>query len=343
MLLSSTLPRATTVAISLILLPGPIAHAQVSHDLLWDPALSSRIGAENISTVHRSLSALENRYLPPRWTDENTAVRKTVGISYRMARSVLIDFPLVYMAALSQHEVFGHGAAFRHTGAYAEGYVLRLPFPYGPGGGLARLPPGKRFELHEDLWMRSNGMNANLLLAQTVRNRAIRNGRLRYGESLLGLAGHLNTPASIWGTPENSVPRGSDVSYYLDELDDSSRNRSSLTLDDLKQRALVTLADPFAWMATWTILRDYIWRGSTSSSLWMIDLGSVRYLPSVHLSLAPFGPEVLLEHLVVRNNQLWTMSMRFGNGPWGRFAGLGLEIDPLLSTDRLEVGTRSNF
>ena len=343
LLLSSTLPRATAVAISLILLSGPIAHAQVSHDLLWDLALSSRIGAENISTVHRSLSALENRYLPPRWTDENTAVRKMVGISYRMARSVLIDFPLVYMAALSQHEVFGHGAAYRHVGGHADEYVLRLPFPYGPGGGLARPSPGARLRGLEDVWMSANGVNGNLVLGQTVRDQAARRGSLRYDEALLGLAGHLDTPTYIWTPPEDGVSKIGDVASYVSGLQLYGRNRSLLTLDDLKQRALVTLADPFAWMATWTILRDYIWRGSTSSSLWMIDLGSVRYLPSVHLSLAPFGPEVLLEHLVVRNNQLWTMSMRFGNGPWGRFAGLGLEIDPLLSTDRLEVGTRSNF
>jgi len=186
-------------------------------------------------------------------------------------------------------------------------------------------------------------MNANLLLAQTVRNRAIRKGRLRYGESLLGLAGHLNTPTYIWGTPANSAPRGSDVSYYLDELDDSDRYRSSLTLDDLKKRALVTLADPFAWMAVRALLQDYLWRGSSSSSLWMLDIGSAKYLPSVHLSLAPFGPEVVLEHLFVRNGKLWNASMRAGNGPWGRFVGGGLEANPLLSIDRLEVGTRLNF
>ncbi len=343
---ASSFVRFGIASSALLLALSGTLQAQTPHDLLWEPGLSSHAGAENLGTVHRGLFALENRYLPPRWTNEETFLGKTFGLSYRLARFILIDSPLTYMATLTQHEVFGHGATIRYAGAHADSYVLRLPFPYGAGGGRTRLPSGKRFGFQEDLWLRANGMNANLVFAQSVRNRAVRDGRLRYGDALLGLAGHLDLPLYVWGTPEEGASPSNDVMNYVTGLQvyDERRSRrisdSPDRLDALKRRVRVSLVDPFTWMALWTILYDYGWRGSSSSGLWTVTVGPIRYLPSVHLVLSPFGSELLLEHLVVHRSRLWTVSMRGGEGPWGQFGGLGLEVDPLVAAGRLQIEGR---
>ncbi|MFB6231717.1 MAG: hypothetical protein ABEL04_11235 [Salinibacter sp.] len=334
-----SVPIALAAAVLVGVMGPSLAHAQLRYGLFWDPALSSEAGAENLATLHRGLADLKNRVLPHRWTDEETFGKKVLGIAYRAGRSALLDGTVAYLSALTQHEVFGHGAAARHAGIYGTRYEIRLPPPYGPGGGLADYPTGARFRLHEDLHASAGGMNGTLQLARTVRDRAVLRGRLYYDEALLSVAGHLDLPTYVWRTSQDPSVIN-DVASYLSSLQNSSGSFSAPTLRSLKRRALVSLIDPFSLLALHSYLVHYLGRGKSSSPLPMIGGGAVRYLPSVHLSLSPFGSEVLLEHLVEHDGRLWRVSTRLGDGPHGRFGGAGLKVTNVVRTERLRTSLR---
>jgi len=335
--------RSVPIALTAVVLIGAMdlspARAQPRYGLLWDPALSSEAGAENLATLHRGFADLTNRVLPLRWTDEETFGGKVLGIAYRVGRTTLLDGTAAYLPTLTQHEVFGHGAAARHAGIYGTRYEIRLPPPYGPGGGLADYPTGTRFRQYEDLHASAGGMNGTLQLARTVRDRAVLRGRLYYDEALLSIAGHLDLPTYVWKTSQDPSIIN-DVASYLSSLKNSSGSSSAPTLRSLKRRAIVSLIDPFSLLALHASLVHYLGRGMSSSSLPMIGEGAVRYLPSVHLSLSPFGPEVLLEHLVEHDGRLWRVSTRLGNGPHGRFGGAGLKVTNVVQTERLRTSLR---
>lgn len=329
--------------VTAILLPASAVpsslHAQPHYDLLWNDAISSEAGAENLATLHRSFTALENRVLPLRWTEEGTVGQKALGIAYRAGRVVLLDGTITYMAALTQHEVFGHGAALRQLDIYGSRYELRLPPPYGIGGGLADYPDDAQFGPFEDIHVTANGMNGTLQLARTVRDRAVLRGRLYYDEALLSLAGHLDLPTYVWGT--SSPPECfNDVVSYLNELD---RLPNSPTLSSLKLNALVSLLDPFALLSLRSAVVDYLRNGTPSASLPTLEWRSVRYLPSVHLALSPFGPEVLVEHLAAHDGQLWRLTTRLGSGPYGQFGGAGIEVSNVMQTNRMHTDISLNL
>jgi hypothetical protein len=331
----SVLPTVPVALAAVILLVTALpVQGQPRYGLLWDPALSSEVGAENLATVRRGLQALENRLLPLRWSDESTPAGKALGVTYRLGRAFFLERPLTLTAWLAQHEVFGHGAGARHAGVRGTTYEISLPWPYGSGpSGRAFYPPGSRFGPYEDLHATAKGGNASVVLAQTVRDRAVRRGALFYDEVALGITGHLDLPLYILGTQDRGA-RG-DIAAYLRELD-----RPAPSLRSLKQKALLGLADPFTLLALASSLRHHLWSGHRQAPLPTVQWRSVRYLPSFHLSLSPFGPEFLLEHLAVHDGRLWRLTTRLGNGPYGRFGGAGLAVTNVMQTDRLRTGAR---
>ena len=90
--------------------------AQVHHQLVWDRHFSSPVAAENLQTLHWGLYAVQDRVLKPRWDAEKTTSRKLLGLTYRLGKGILLDYPVDFMLALVQHEVFGHGARAREFG-----------------------------------------------------------------------------------------------------------------------------------------------------------------------------------------------------------------------------------
>ena len=73
-----------------------------------------------------------DRYLKPRWFEEDKKSRKAIGIFYRLSKTVLLDNVIDHLAILTQHEVFGHGSRYREFGYKNNSYSLSLFPPYQP-------------------------------------------------------------------------------------------------------------------------------------------------------------------------------------------------------------------
>ncbi len=74
------------------------------------------MGGHIIITLHRGIYAIENKFLKTRWFDENNFGKKAAGLTYRLAKTILVDNVLDHLSFLGQHEVFGHGAGYRELG-----------------------------------------------------------------------------------------------------------------------------------------------------------------------------------------------------------------------------------
>lgn len=329
-------PRRPACLIVVLLLGAglpALAQGPPRYPLLWDPAFSSEVGAENLATARRGLMALEHRLLPLRWTDEHTAGEKALGVAYRLGRLAFLERPLTWLTWVTQHEVFGHGAAARQAGVRGTRYEVGLPWPYGNGGGRAFYPDDASFSTAEALHATANGANSGLVLARTVRDRALQRGAFFYDEVGLGVSGHVDLPLYILST-DSRADRG-DIATYLRQIDGAPP-----TLASLKRKAWLGLADPVLLLAVGSSLRNHLWRGASTAPLPTIEWRSVRYLPSFHLSLSPFGPEFLLEHLALHDGRLWRITTRLGDGPHGRFGGAGIAVTNVLRTRRLRTDLR---
>lgn len=331
-----------------MLIAVPHASAQVQYPFLIENTYSVRLGAHNIITLHRGIYGLENRILKTSWFNENNFGKKVAGLTYRLAKTILVDNVLDHLSFLSQHEVFGHGARYREFGFVENEFTLNLPPPYGNGVGWAQtghLEEDKMIAPHESLGMIFGGSESNTILSNILRDNWLQRGSINYRESILYLTTAndlssyiLGTKSGLWGEDGNEVLDylrflNAHEGYFLEE-------NYKLTLDDLAARAWINLLNPFQYFSLYAYFKTYLWSGDESCQIPMIRLWGVKYLPSFHLGLAPFGPEFYFENFVVKSGRIFNVYFRYGDPFFHKFWGLGAHVINLVKGPRFSGNAR---
>lgn len=321
---------------------APDTAAQVHHRLMGDRHFSSLVGAENLLTLHKGLFVLEDRVLKPRWTAEQTLQGKLLGITYRLGKGILLDYPVDLMLALVQHEVFGHGARAREFGLTTEKYKLWLPWPYGPQGGYISVS-GQRQPLHEGITFTMDGVGGNAVLASRVRDRGFQRGRLHYREALLYILASNDLSSYLFKTPSTGPAPRNDIRSFLAHLDQYERfpgagfAENHLDLHDLRRLVLVQAVNPYLALTLYAFAVHYLWRGEPTYELPAFHVRGIRYLPAIQMGLTPFGVEYFFENLLARDGTLLKVYARYGDGPPGASAGGGLHATCLLCSGPLNL------
>ncbi len=316
--------------------------AQVHYQLVWDRHFSSPVAAENLQTLHWGLYAVQDRVLKPRWNAEKTTSRKLLGLTYRLGKGILLDYPVDLMLALVQHEVFGHGARAREFGLKTEKYKLWLPWPYGPQGGYISVS-GQRQPLHPGITLTMDGVGGNAVLASRVRDRGFQRGRLHYREALLYILASNDLSSYIFKTPISGPAPRNDIRAFLAQLDLYERlpgagfAENHLDLHDLRRLVLVQAVNPYLALTLYAFAVHYLWRGEPMYALPAFHVRGLRYLPAIQMGLAPFGVEYFFENLLARDGTLLKVYARYGDGPPGASAGGGLHATCLLCSGPLNL------
>lgn len=318
---------------------GQEATAQAGYAVMVDAGMSARVGAENLVAAHRVLYGLENRLLKPRLFDERTVARKSAGVLYRLGKTVLFDNAIDYMAMLTQHEVFGHGARMREFGFKRITYRLALPPPYGRGNGSASgyTARDRRTTRHERITVFMGGSEANTLLSNSIRSRWLHRGRANTRELALYLYSSLDLTGYILRTRDSSRNdtgrdgANNDILNYLKDVNGleghTNPDTYELTLEQLRTLSLIRFLDPTVIWALYAYGTSYLLQGASESSLPMLRAGRVGYLPFIRLGLTPFGPAVHLENLFVASGRVLNVHLRYGIPSFHRFGGIGISCD----------------
>lgn len=334
--------------VSFLILALAEASAQVHYSFLIDGTYSSKAGAHNIVTLHRGLYGLENRYLKARWFDENDFVKKAAGITYRLAKTILLDNVVDYLGFLGQHEVFGHGARYREFGFTDNGFTLNLPPPYGNGKGWARtgrLKGNRVVAPHERTAMIFGGSESNIILSGIIRDNWLQRGSMNYRETFLYLYSANDLNAYILRTKYGLRGEGgNDVLNYLRTINSHEgypdEEDYRLTLDKLAGYAWIGLLDPFQYYSLYTYFKTYLWSGKENHPFPMISLGEVKYLPSFHPGLTPFGPELYFENFFTKDNKIFHFYVRSGEPTFHKFWGFGGRAVNLVQKKRLSLDSQ---
>jgi hypothetical protein len=107
----------------------------------------------------------------------------------------------------------------------------------------------------------------------------------------------------------------------------------------LSYYSLLSFADPYLFASVIAYTR-YLLTGVTEMPLPMVPLGHVRWLPSFHLGLSPFGPEFFM-HNHVRTpggpgvGRLLELTLRVGDPSVCLSLGAGLRLTGLVNDLRL--------
>jgi hypothetical protein len=317
--------------------------ADVHYPVVLDGSGSTQIGASDLLTFHRGMYAIENQYLRAVWFDEHDPSRKALGIGYRLGKTVLVDNVVDHLTILLQHEVFGHGARYREFGFTGNDYDLSLVPPYGTGNGRAypgTPPAGRIVTTQERIAMTIGGSEANTVLSNSLRYKWLRRGAIDYRESILYLFASNDLVYYILKTQPSQDGAGSnDVLNYLSLLNDGGCFPTGpvLTLDELKRQAAISLFRPFQYFSLHTYLVSYLWRGDEEFRFPMLDLWSIRYLPSMRLGLTPFNSELYLENLIVGGERVFNIYLRSGIPLSHWLWGFGVSAHNVVYTEKLSL------
>lgn len=314
--------------------------------MLTDRNWSMPVGAASLTRTYGLVRSAEDKYIPLRLGSERGIPKRALGVVYRTARLALLDDPMLSMTRLVQHEYFGHGARFREFGRTGMKYRFRLPPPYDSGGGSCswgRAGPAPSTD--EIIAVDIGGTEALSVQADRIRLDWVRRQKMSVAEVLLydGAAWDLHNYIQGLHEPPGHNGPGNDMANYLDWMafraGGSWSDGDRIGVKGLKRRARVDLLDPFTWLTRgYGILYGYFWAGRRELPLPMIPIGPVRYLPSVHLSLAPFGPETIIRNYLAYGSRTACLSVRSGDRVYYRFWGGGLRCEDVLTRRNVTVG-----
>ena len=301
--------------------------------ILISPGLGMRAGAVTVSTLHHQLAVFEDQLFGTSWMPENTVTGKLVGIAGRSVKFAFLDLPVDYFSMVFLHEWYGHGSRYRELGLRNIDYGYDWPPPYGEGGGWASYnsSPGE-YSTQERLGIWIGGMESEQVLNRTMRERWMLTGSMHYRESWLyfwSLQNILTYIADALDLVEGQQRFNDPQAYiYYLNADNGYHTLSQYpyTMTDLKKVANLGALDPFFWIAIYNNFIAYIWGGNATSTLPVLHVGEMKYLPSFHVGLTPFGIESYLENYLIRDEVLYLFYGRWGENSyhdsWGGIGGL---------------------
>lgn len=336
-------------AVFIFIFASSVLQAQARYNLFYERNFSTVCGAEGLLTLHKAVYSAENFCLPTQLLEENSFGRKTVGITYRISKTVLLDIPLDDVTGLFLHESFGHGARLREFGFTKNKYYISLPPPYGMGEGTTYfgVPALHR---HTSSWeyltITLSGSQANTVASNLLEVKWLQRDSINYREASY-YAGAFNDLTYYILSSRYFNRHGNDIDNYIyqfNNIHDPLHNNvlKRYEIKTLAQQSAYNFLNPFEYIAAWMFLKDYIFHGKEYGKLPMIRIKNIRYLPSVHLTLSPFGSEFHLDNYFKRGKQLADISFRYGDPRKQTSYGCGVSVYNIVNGKNLYVNGSLN-
>ncbi len=340
MLIGLSLATASPVAASAqSVLPAPPYVAVV------DRPMTIAAGTTDLLSIQRTLSAIEDRVLPPTRFRETTAPRRALGVGYRLAKFLAVDLPQDHFVMVVAHEVFGHGARLREFGAPAIGYAFDAPIPYGGGGASTRFHPPAGLARADEVSIATAGIEAQNVLAAAIGGEALARGVLHHREAWLYVESRLAGLRYIRSVSPRSR-EGHDVAAFLRAINDGCEPPACRPLEPgtLKRQALFMLADPLLASAAYGVAVAYLVQGRARVRAPMIPLPrGARYLPALDVQMTPHGTEWWTVHYVLAAGRLTRIVTRVGDTRRGRTWAAGVTASEAMRRGRVSATVAAAF
>jgi hypothetical protein len=320
---------------------------------IFDNKQSEHFGADNLMTLHHVLYAFEDRYLPDTLFRKNTIVKRTANFSYRLARLFFVDAQIDGFIALSQHEVFGHGARYREFGYKNNSFNLNLYPPFGSGHGSAtrgQLRPGYKMPTYqENIAISTSGVEAEMLLANDLTSEMLLNDTLHYRQGLLYLISQNNELLYLWWTrftKPTEIQAGNDMANYISGVNYlySKPGVTSYDIKKLSAQSLISIANPIQAYSVVSIVYSYLIKGQKGmKKIPMIPLGKVGYLPAFNYSLTPFGSQYHFMNYLRYKRMLFSCDIGIGDNTFKDFYGISVKGYNIVNEKWITLNFHADF
>ena len=296
-------------------------------NIIYDRYFSPYSGSSNLIFAQKLLIWGENALF------DGSGRNTTAKVWGRAAEQLLFWSNLNMIAAVTQHEVFGHGYRLRELGFSPKKYLIT------PWYGATYFKVNNSFLMGELLAVDVAGLEAEGILAQDLKMHWIHQSKI---DGRLSSAYTQAQQSLFWYTlitqlgrlKKEKASKGNDIEAYIAHHNASYQN-NQLTIGKLTRWSIFNWLDPMTFYAYYAFFY-YIAEGKP----WdfpMIPLGeTIRYLPNIRIGYAPYSPEAYLENFFSIDEKPLYFYLKGGK----RSIGLGVAYNRLIAGKRGILGFR---
>ncbi|MCB1135224.1 MAG: hypothetical protein KDK78_03045, partial [Chlamydiia bacterium] len=256
----------------------------------------------------------------------------------------LVDFPVVNLLDVIQHEYFGHGWRARDYG-FDPVYSIDVPLPYGDGGGETGITFAEfnSLTLHQKAAWETGGVESTEIMGRILGEKVFACQMMDYREALLYLMAYQDLTLYLYTIrDESEVNDSHDMRAYLLSLREIY-GTNAISYNDLRGKAWINLLDPLTWFSA-TSLWQYLWSAEKCQEIPVIHWGYGSVLPAIRYSLAPYGPEYGLYSYFCLNHRSGVAYMRYGETEGQTSWAIGVKANDVIDIwDDIRLGGRLDF
>lgn len=300
-----------------------------SNTVLIDQYYSPFMGSQDLLAVQQLMIDGEDYLFPKKESQPNTYWH----IFGRGLEEYFIWNQVDMLAAVTQHEVFGHGYRLRELGETPAGYYIT------PWGGGTRWEYNGALAVGKVTAVSVAGLEAEAIMARDMKMQWMRDGvidgRLAPTYTQVAQSVFWYTLVTHLGKTESNGLVGNDVSSYIYLLNATYGN-NKYNHSSLMKMALYNLIDPMTFYA-YISMFYYIGTGETSWKFPMFTIrNNIQYLPNIRIGYAPYAPEAYFENFFVINHEPVYVYVKGS----GKSLGVGAAFDNIWFYSKGAIGFR---
>ncbi len=300
------------------------------YSLIYDNELSTTFGANHLLADHQVVSRLQNRFIPTKvFRKKDSKMAKIGNALFRLTKAGLLDYPLTYLTASTQREIFGTKFRLESFNTLEDEAHINLgsPFAFGSKQSNASISILDSLGAYDLNLINAAGAEASRFMADLSQKNMFLNGEFMYEEALMFLFN--NNDLAIHNTLVSDYG-GDRIQAYIDNVN-ATYGAGSIDKAKLKLLSFIDMgADPMNFAAL-IGLGKYIAKGEEMMDMFWIKAGErVKYLPSVKMNLAPFGPLLNYQNFIKFDHTMFELDVKHAAVSYVKSFGVDLKAFNLL-------------
>lgn len=296
----------------------PIYADDTEFSLTIDKYYSPYMGANLMIAGLRGYQAIDDSVA------SSTANNTSVCMTAIRGGKWLFEFTLSNFAMVLQHEIFGHGARAREFNLSDIGYHIHL----FSGTTTYSEASFNALDNNQKAALSTGGVEASSLLAQQIERDWMRDDIIDSREATMYLVNALDEWVYAFGTSSSVFHPDNDANAYMTYVNNWYA-KPALTSSKLRLSMAWNWINPMVYISTYSLIK-YIWQGYMTTSFATLHLGNMRFMPTMHTLLAPWGPEYQLQaHLYTPEDKYIGVFLRYGQTSGKKSYGLDIISKPM--------------
>ena len=295
------------ITFTIFLLCRGLLFSQAQYTFMYEKGWSAHSGAENLTAANYLYGTFDKNVIPVKIFGEKKNAGKVGNVLYRFAKTILVDVQLNVWAFIVQHEYFGHTVRAKQVGFYNA--YPQIGFPYSYNKPVTNLnTPNFPYSKIDIKLIYAGGNEANIMLANTILTKVLLDKKILNQQSILFF--HNNAYQSLGIIFMRDISDIVDIREYNYRI--HYRKNEGKVNSQFKTFAWIDfLADPMNFIALYSVLNNYIYKGNHNTKIPMIKLiNGIYYLPAYRFNLAPYSPESVYENYFRIEKKLLKISFR---------------------------------